>query len=57
MMVRFALFFAENIISDNVGCKGDDRKPEARKEVPEHYAIGENRMFAPGLALGPWISE
>ena len=51
------LCFAINIVKNDIGSKCNCSYPKARKHTREHGTVGEDRMFAPSVSLGPWITE
>ena len=57
-MVVVVLSCAQHkVIHGDVGGECDNGDAKAWEKVAEHDTVGENRALAPGLALGPRISE
>lgn len=51
------LYIAIEVVKDDIGSKCDCGYPKTGKHAGEHGAVGEDGVFAPGLSLGPRITE
>jgi len=50
-------YFIIHVVGDDVGSESDESDSESREHAGKHGTIGEHRVFAPRITLGPWVPE